>query len=132
MLTNCQSQATKEHNSKLQDAKDNFEKAKNKLHASQQDTITTFQKFIQESEKQIKVYEKNIAELKLKISKETGEEKAKYEKKLAELDQKNKQLKTKITNYKDEQIDNWDEKQIAFRKDLDELGNAIAGFFDGD
>jgi hypothetical protein len=45
------------------------------------------------------------------------------------LEQKNQELKTKIIDYKDKQISDWDNTQLEFRKDLDELGTAIADFF---
>jgi chromosome segregation ATPase len=94
--------------------------------------LHAYQKFITESENRINAYEKEIAGLKIKIAEEKKTEKAKYEKKLAELEKKNNDLKNRITDYKNKQLDNWDEKQHEFRKDLDELGNSIAGFFNQD
>jgi TolA-binding protein len=94
-----------------------------------QDTTTTYQKFIAESEKRINTYEQSIAELKTKIAKKNSTEKTAYEKKLAQLEQKNQELKTILIDYKNKQIENWDEKQIEFRNDLDDLGKAIADFF---
>jgi len=51
---------------------------------------------------------------------------------LTELEKKNNDLKKVITDYKSNQLDNWDKKKNEFRKDLDELGNSIAGFFNND
>lgn len=134
MLTNCQSQATKEEKAidQVQDAKSDLEEAKSNLTKVQQDSVTAYQEFIKDSEDQIKVYEKNLAELKEKIAQEKKGAKATYEKKLAELEQKNKNLKTTIVDYKNAQADNWNEKQLEFKRDLDELGSAIAGFFEKD
>ena len=122
IFSNCQSPAVKE-------TKNNLSKTQNDLIKVQQDSITAYQKFIKESEDKINAYEKNIAEIKAQIANKTKEEKTKYERKLVQLEQKNKALKAKIINYKDKQIDDWDQIQVEFRKDLNELGSAIADFF---
>lgn len=132
MLTNCQSSIKKGDK-----AKDNAQITEGDLTESQNDSVkiqpdtttTAYQKFITESEIRINAYEKEIADLKFKIAKEKKTEKTKYEKKLAQLEQKNETLKTKIIDYKDRQIDDWDKKQIEFRNDLDDLGSAITDFF---
>ncbi|MGC9344382.1 MAG: hypothetical protein ACP5E3_16885, partial [Bacteroidales bacterium] len=87
---------------------------------------------IQDSEKQIEVYEKDIAELKLKIAEEKKEVKIKNEERLAKLEMKNNELKNKVVSDKNKQVDNWEERQREFKKDLDTLGNAIADFFVSD
>ena len=124
ILISCQSQNEKEKKAieKVQDAKNN-------LINVQQDTDTAYEKFILESEEQIKIYEKNIADLKIKLRQEKKEKTTSFQNKLADLEQRNEVLKTKIANYKKEHLDNWDEIQIEFKKDLDELGSSIAGFF---
>ena len=123
-VTSCQSSVKKEDkaSNKIQDTESDSVKV-------QQDTISMYQKFINESEVRINTNEKHIAEIKAKIATEKKEQKAGYEKKLAQLEQKNQALKTKIIDYKDKQISDWDNTQLEFRKDLDELGTAIADFF---
>jgi hypothetical protein len=46
-----------------------LEGAENDLVHVKQDTVTTYQEFLQEAEEQIKVYEKHITGLKVKIAK---------------------------------------------------------------
>jgi len=129
MLAYCQSSENKKDK-----ANDNAQDTENYLEDTQMDslkvdTTIAYQKFITESEYKINEYEKSIAELKIKIADKKKSEKAKYEKKLIELEQKNEALKTKVIEYKNKQLDDWDKKQIEFRKNLDDLGDAIADFF---
>jgi hypothetical protein len=131
MLTNCQSLIKKEDRAKdkAQVTESNFAEAQGDSVKVQPDTTTAYRKFLIESENRINAYEKEIADLKIKIAKEKKTEKANYEKKLAELEQKKETLKTKVIDYQDRQIDDWTKKQIEFRKDLDDLGSAITDFF---
>ena len=131
MLTNCKSSLEKEDNTsdKAQDTEDHLANTPMDTVKVLQDRTTAYQKFIAESETRINIYEKEITDLKIKIAEEKKTEKSKYEQKLAQLEQKNEMLKTKIIDYKDKQIDNWDAKQLEFRKDMDDLGNAISDFF---
>ncbi len=131
MLTNCQSTAKKvdKTGDKAQDTENYLAGTQSDSVNVLQDTTTAYQKFIEESENRINTYERSIADLKIKIAEEKKTEKAEYEKKLVQLEQKNKALKTKVINYKNKQIDDWRKKQVEFKKDLDELGSAIADFF---
>jgi len=83
------------------------------------------QQFKNESEAIISANEKNIAELKIKIAKEKKENKASYEKKLAELEQKNSDLRKKLNEYKAEGEDDWNIFKAEFSHDMDELGKAF-------
>jgi hypothetical protein len=89
----------------------------------------SYQLFKKEAEEKIIEYEKNIAEIKVRISTEKSETKAKYEEKLHLLEQKNRDLKTKIVDVKDEELENWETFKANFKKDMDELGNSFANFF---
>jgi hypothetical protein len=124
IVTSCQSSVKKED--KTSDKTQNTESDSVKV---QQDTTSMYQKFINESEVRINTNEKSLAEIKAKIATEKKDQKAGYEKKLAQLEQKNQALKTKIIDNKDKQVSNWDNTQLEFRKDLEELGTAIADFF---
>jgi septal ring factor EnvC (AmiA/AmiB activator) len=130
LLTNCQSPASKEDK-----AKDEVQAAANSMDATLdtmfevgQDTITAYQAFVKESEVRMDAFEKNIAELKVKIAKENKENKAAYQKNLADLEQKNSEMKRKLKAYKDDGIEGWNKFKTEFSKDLDELGNAFKNF----
>jgi septal ring factor EnvC (AmiA/AmiB activator) len=69
--------------------------------------------------------EKNIAEFKARIAKEKKENRADYEKKLIELENKNSDLKKKLADYKDDGQDKWISFKAEFNRDIDELGKAF-------
>ena len=77
----------------------------------------------------IKANEKSIAEFKFKIKKEDKVLKAKYNKEVSVLEQKNVELKKKLREYKYESEDKWEEFKAGFNHDLDVVGNSIKNFF---
>lgn len=119
-FTSCQSSTTK-----VENAKEKMEEARQKLDQALRDSI---QKFKKESEDKIIVYEKGIADLKAGIIKENKENKALYEKKLAELEQKNSDLKKKLGDYKEENIEKWIAFKTEFAQDMDGLEKALKEF----
>lgn len=66
-----------------------------------------------------------IAELKLKMKKTGNSVDAKYEENLAALEQKNKDLKAKMKDYKNDANADWQSFKTEFNHDMDELGNAL-------
>lgn len=117
MLTSCQSSATK-----VEKAQDKVVEAKQDLNQALQDSIRQFKT---ESENKISNYEKIIAEFRTKIAKEKKVNKLKYEKKLAELDQRNSELKKKLADYKDEEHTKWRIFKAEYNHDMDELGKSF-------
>src|SRR4030042_3477760 len=124
ILTSCQSSAKKVENARdnLQEAKDNVIEAKQQLNQALNDSI---QKFKRASVERISNNEKIIAEFKARLAKGEKVTKAKYEKTVAELEQKNNDLKKKLENYMDEGQDKWTSFKNEFNHDMDELGLAI-------
>jgi hypothetical protein len=80
------------------------------------------------AEEKIGSYEKIISDFKAKITSETKDDIAKYEKKVAELEHKASDLKRKLMEFKEEGKDKWDSFKIKFNHDLDELGKALKNF----
>jgi hypothetical protein len=128
MLFNCQISGKNSENLKKNEVGLNDSIAKTDT-VNNSNISDSFQKFKIEAEDIINDYTERIATLKEKIASEKTENKTKYEEKLALLEQKNKALKTKLVNFKDKEIDDWDQLQAEFKKDLDELGKAITDFF---
>ncbi len=120
MFMSCQSSSEK-----VDQAKENVIEAEQELNQAIKDSIVQFRK---ESEQQISVYEQSIADLKAKIATEKKDVKATYEKSLAELQQKNELLKTKLNDFKDDEIDKWDSFKTEFNSDMNDLGTAIKNF----
>jgi hypothetical protein len=88
-----------------------------------------WQEFKSDAELKINANEKRIAEFKVKIKTEGKEFKAKYDKDVVVLEQKNAGLKKKINEFKFESKDKWVEFKYGFNKDMDIVGKSIKDLF---
>ncbi len=130
-LTGCQNSTHKTENTKenMLGEKINTVDTVKATSQSQQDSITAFQKFKEESEAQIDSYQKSITELKAKIAKKGKKDKAMYNKKLAVIEQKNNALKKKLEDFKDNGQGKWASFKNEFNHDMGGLGNSLKDFF---
>ncbi len=128
ILGGCQSSAEK-----VDAAKENVDEAKEELQEvkaeAQADAIKVanaeeWRVFKSDAEIKIKENEVRIGELKVKMKKSGKTFDAMYEKNIIALEQKNKDLRTKISNYESNQSD-WEAFKREFNHDMDELGQAI-------
>ena len=88
-----------------------------------------WRQFKKDAELKIKANEDRIDEFKVKI-KTTGKEfKAKYDKEITVLEQKNVELKKNISEYKYEGKDKWEEFKKGFNHDMDVVGKALNDLF---
>ena len=117
VFTGCQTSEKK-----VDDAKKNVVEAKYELNQALKDSI---QDFKSKSESRIADYEKAIVELKANIAKEKTENRSYYEKELAILEQKNKDLKIQLIDYKEENEEKWNSFKKEFNKDLNDLGQSF-------
>jgi hypothetical protein len=101
------------------------EKANQELKDAKANYLAEWQKFKTESEEQIKANEDRIDAFKEKIDKAAGKNKAKYKKAVAELEQKNRDLKKKLEEYKDEGESKWQEFKTNFSHDMDAIGKTM-------
>jgi len=124
IFTSCKSSSKKVEDAKdkVEDAQDKVTEAKEELNQVIQDSILQFKK---ESEAKIKAHEKSIAEFKTRIANEKKENKIKYEKKLAELEQKNTDMKKRLDEYKAEGKENWETFKDDFNKDMEALSEGF-------
>lgn len=68
---------------------------------------------------------KSIAEFNARTSNEKKELQAEYQKKIAELEQKNSDMKKRMDEYKADSKEQWDAFKAEFNRDMDELGIAL-------
>jgi multidrug resistance efflux pump len=124
IITSCQSSATKVENAQdnLSDAKEEVVVAKEELQQALNDSI---QYFKVESEKTINSNELEIIELKAKIASGKTDNKAEYEKQIAELEQKNMALKKRLFEYTPVDQSNWESFKSEFNRDMNVLGVAL-------
>jgi hypothetical protein len=130
LFTNCQSSAKKIENAedKLHDAKVAVVEAQIDLNVARLDSITAYQRFKNESDERIVMYDKSIAEFRTKVANERQENRARYEKTLAGLEQKNRDLKKKLDEYREDGKTDWEIFKAEFNKDMEELGKAFRDF----
>ena len=81
------------------------------------------------AEVKINANQKRIDEFKVKIKTASKEVKAKYDKEITVLEQKNIELKKKISEYTYEGKDKWEEFKKGFNHDMDAVGKALKDFF---
>jgi len=130
MLSSCQSQAEK-----VKDAQDKMQTAQNKVVEAQlnldQAIKDSIQQFRKASEEQINANEKNIAEFKIKIAKENKENRARYEKKLADLEQQNIEMRKRLDEFREDSKENWISFRTKFNHDMEKMGKSFHDFWAG-
>ena len=128
ILGGCQSSAEK-----VDAAKENVEEAKEELQevkaevqadATKVGNAEEWSVFKSDAEIKIKENESRIGDLRVRMKKSGKTFDAMYEKNIIALEQKNKDLRTKISNYESNQSD-WEAFKREFNHDMDELGQAI-------
>jgi predicted RNase H-like nuclease (RuvC/YqgF family) len=87
-----------------------------------------YQQFRIVYDNKIMANEKSIAELKTNIAGAKEENKVLYQKKLAELERRNNDLKIELNNSKSEGADEWLKFKTEFKNDMDDLGKSFADF----
>lgn len=75
-------------------------------------------------------YENQIEAMKADVDSKNENNKAIYRKKLNQLEKLNQDLKTEISNFKDDELEDWNLVKNEFNNDLDEIGIAIANLFE--
>lgn len=128
LMMSCKSSTKeeKEAHEKVQVARENVQEAKDSLRvAKNQANAEELKAFKKETDSIINENKVKIDLLKLKM-KQTGKSiDATYQKNIADLEQKNIDLKIKMENYKNEANNDWQSFKREFKHDLDEMGQAF-------
>lgn len=105
------------------------EQANLDLKDAKADYLAEWQKFKARSEEQIEANQDSIDAFKEKIENAGTETKAKYNEAVAELEQKNRDFKKQLEEYKVEGESEWQEFKTNFSHDLDAVGKTIKDLF---
>jgi peptidoglycan hydrolase CwlO-like protein len=128
LFTGCRSSADK-----VEDARENVDKAMDNVAAAQQEfnqaVRDSIQLFKKESEEKITAYEQNIVEFKARIAKEKNEARTRDERRLAELEQQNREMKQRLADFNEENSDQWISFRTRFNHDMEEHGRAFRDFW---
>jgi hypothetical protein len=117
--------ASAQQDKKAADARKDVASAKKDLKEAKVDSAADYQKFKTESEVKIKENQEKIAELRAKKSNDSKEIRAKYDKKVLALEEKNNELRNKIRKSGDTKSSNWASFKREFNHDMEELGHAF-------
>lgn len=118
---------------KVEAAEDKVENAKEDLKEEVKDAnadavkkanAEEWKEFKSKSNEEIKENEKKIAELKVKLKKPGKMLDPMYEKRIANLEEKNRNLQAKLDGYETNQSD-WESFKAEFKHDMDEFGQAF-------
>jgi chromosome segregation ATPase len=120
LLTSCNSPAQK-----LKAAQETVKDANKDLDEANEAYLTEIETYRKESAAKISANDKSIADFNARIENEKKEVRDEYKKKIAELEQKNSDVKKRLDGYKADGKDNWANFKQEFSRDMDALGKAL-------
>jgi hypothetical protein len=100
-----------------------------KVENAKTEYLAEWQTFKRDSEQKIDANEKRIDAFKEKIKEAGPKDKAKYNKEVEVLEEKNHDLKKKLEDYKDEGPSKWEEFKMNFNHDMDRIGKTMKDLF---
>lgn len=125
LLTGCNTNREE----KVEDAKENVEQANQDLKDARAEYEKDWQQFKTDAELKISANEKKISDFKALIKTSSGKSKAKYEKEVKELEQRNVESRKKLSEYKYEGKDSWETFKKDFNDGLDNIGYTLNEIF---
>lgn len=110
---------------RVDDAKQDVVKADSNLVVAQEEFLADVENYRRTTSEKVAENEKNIAEFKARVEQDKKIAKADYNLKIAELEQKNNDLRMKMENYRADSKEQWESFKIEFNHDMDEVGKAF-------
>jgi F0F1-type ATP synthase membrane subunit b/b' len=120
ILTSCSTSAEK-----VENAQKNVNEANKDLDNANQEYLVDIENYRKETSNMIVANEQQLAEFKVKIEHEKKVARTEYRKQIAELEQKNNDMKIKMSNYNEGGKEKWEKFKTEFSHDMDELGQAF-------
>jgi len=114
---------------KVENAEENVKKANQELIDAKAQYEKEWNQFKTDAELKISANEKKISDFKALIKTASGKSKAKYEKEVIVLEQKNVELRKRLNEYKYEGKDSWETFKKDFNDGLDYIGNTLNDIF---
>lgn len=131
LLTGCNSSADRDGHSH-EGMEEGMDDASDAMHEIGHDASRSVSEFRHDAEMKIDEYEASMADLRVKMANEKAENKAAFERKLSQLEQKTKEMKSRLKEYKETGEDEWTTFKTEFERDLDGVGTSISNFFTSD
>lgn len=119
-LTSCQNSAEK-----VEKAEEKVQDANEDLATAKQEYLEDMENYRREMDVRFEDNDRSIREFNDRFEKEKKDVKSEYRKRLAELEERNKVMKSKMADYKADSKANWESFKAEFNHDMQELGNAL-------
>ena len=120
ILTGCSTSAEK-----VENAKEDVAVANKDLNKANEEYLADLENYRKEAAAKIAANNKSIAEFNARIENKKEVAEADYKKKVAELEQKNTDIKKRLDDYKADGKTNWEAFKLEFSRDMEELGKAF-------
>ena len=120
VLTSCNTSSEK-----VENAADAVDDANIALEKANQEYLIDMENYRTTTAERIALNNQSIADFNLRIAKEKKEVKADYQKKIAELEQKNSDMKKRMDDYKADGKEQWETFKTEFSRDMDNLRQAF-------
>ncbi len=114
---------------KVEIVKENARDAQRSWRETEAETSSDWLAFVRESDEGIEANEKRIDAFKKDIEKAGSKVSAKYSKDVTALEQKNRDMKKKLNEYKDEGPAKWEEFKTNFKHDMDGMEKTMTDLF---
>jgi F0F1-type ATP synthase membrane subunit b/b' len=119
-LTSCNNSAEK-----VEKAEENVQEANQDLAKAQNEYMEDMENYRREMTVKFDENDKNIRDFNDRIVNEKKDAKGEYKKRLTELEEKNNEMRRRMTDYKADGKDNWESFKAEFNRDMEELGQAF-------
>jgi hypothetical protein len=110
---------------KVENAQENVVEANQDLAKANQEYLADVALYRQETATRIAANDESIREFNARMAKDKRLARADYKKRIADLDQKNRDMKLKMDNYREDGKDKWQIFKAEFSHDMDEMGKAF-------
>lgn len=110
---------------KVENAQEEVTEAKEELDEANKEYAIEIEIYKKDTEANVMTNQKIIDDFKLRIENEKTEVKAKYNKVIAVLEEKNNDMGKKMDDYKAEGKEQWESFKTEFSRDMDNLGKAF-------
>ena len=124
-MLSCKSN-TEEKKENLEEAKEEVAVAKEELSAARLDSVNEYSKYRKEIDNRLIENDRQIAEIRAKVKMQKASIRAKMNKDLDVLMQKNEDFKIEMKNQKDGIYSDWESFKQSYNSNLDDLGKSIS------
>ena len=111
---------------KVADSKENVREEQAELNKANQEYLKDVEAYRRETADRIVVNNEQISDLNARIEEVNANNRDSYKQKVADLERKNIEMKTRLDNFEAEGKDEWKQFKTEFDRDMANLGNAFA------